>query len=69
MNKEKRVDEIIRLCAESGLSLLEVCREAKVNYGTIQKWQNKEPDAFETYDTLKDTIEVMKSKKQEAPVE
>lgn len=55
--KEKRIDVIRRLCSENNLSLSEVFRKADIPYSTVQNWDNKEPEAFTTYDTLIDTID------------
>jgi len=65
IEKEKKIEEIKRLCAENGLPVAEVFREAKIPYSTVQNWERKEPDAFETYDKLKETIAEM-AKKQTA---
>ncbi len=62
--REKRIDEIKRLCDENGLSTSEVFRKADVPYSTVANWTRKEPDAFETYDKLKDTIAEMASEKE-----
>lgn len=64
MSKEKKIEEIERLCEENGLKLAEVLREAKVPYSTVQNWKNKDPKPFETEKTIKDTIIKMASRKQ-----
>ena len=64
MPRKKRIDEIKRLCDEAGLSYSEVFREAKRPYSTIANWTRKEPDNFETYDALIDTIEKLKKAKE-----
>ena len=57
MNKEKRIDEIKRLCKENGLNIYQVFREAKIPTSTIANWKKKEPNAFSDYDKIKETIE------------
>lgn len=66
MPKEKRIDEIKRLCDENGLPVAEVFRKADIPYNTVANWTRKEPAAFETYDKLKDTINEMVSVKEPA---
>ncbi len=68
MSKEKKIDEIRRLAAESGLSLPEVFMKANVLYSTVGNWDRKEPEAFAVYDRLKETIEEMKTAKKSETV-
>lgn len=60
MAKEKKIDEIKRLCNEKGLNVYDVFREAKIPTATIQNWKTKQPDTFNTYDTIIETIAKMK---------
>ena len=63
MSDEKKIDEIKRLCAEAGLTVAEVLREAKIPYSTVQNWELKDPKPFETERAIKTTLEKMKSEK------
>lgn len=64
MKKETKIEEITRIAKEAGLSLSEVFRKANVPYNTVQNWSKSEPKAFETYDTLLKTIEMMSANKE-----
>jgi len=66
MAKEKKIDEIKRLCEEKGLSVASVFRTAQIPSSTIANWTRKEPEAFETYEKLKKTINTMSKKETTA---
>lgn len=56
MKKEKKIDELKRLCVLNNKSLYTVCREARVPISTIANWTRKEPNAFEVYEKLMKVI-------------
>lgn len=62
--KEKRIDKIERLCKEADIPMTTLFRKADIPYNTISNWRKKEPDAFQNYDRLIETLESLKSEKE-----
>lgn len=65
---ERRVSYIKRLCKENNITIDMLVREADLPRSTISNWQKKEPAAFENYDKLIETVEIIKKRNHEKTI-
>jgi len=60
----KRIEILEKKCQDNGVSLREAFRKANMPEATITNWRRKEPDAFETFDTVSEVIDKLIAEKE-----
>lgn len=50
-------------CAEAGISISKLCKEADVNRSILERWKRSEPKSIKTYNTLLEALDRIRAQK------